>query len=75
MEGQDTQAIVAWITLGPIKIVNNFLEAAGENVMFGGADPRIPDAVVSDIEIRQNHFFKPLSGGSQARATRANTGL
>ena len=25
-------------------IARNFLEASGENVMFGGADPRIPDA-------------------------------
>ena len=29
--------------------------------MFGGADSAIPDMVPADIEIRQNHFFKPLS--------------
>ena len=29
--------------------------------MFGGADPSIPDLVPSDIEIRGNHLFKPLS--------------
>jgi hypothetical protein len=29
--------------------------------MFGGADPSIPDLVPSDIEIRRNHLFKPLS--------------
>ena len=28
--------------------------------MFGGADPRIPDAVPSDIEVVQNHMAKPL---------------
>jgi len=27
--------------------------------MFGGADPRIPDLVPSDIEFRFNHCFKP----------------
>ncbi len=59
--GQDTQAIAAWNSPGPIKIANNFLEAAGENVMFGGADPKVPSLVNSDIEIRQNHFFKPLT--------------
>ncbi len=59
--GFDTQAVGAWNTPGPIKIVNNFLEAAGENIMFGGADPYITNLVMSDIEIRQNHFFKPLS--------------
>ncbi|HXG66241.1 MAG TPA: hypothetical protein VNO70_14155 [Blastocatellia bacterium] len=59
--GQDTQAICGWNGPGPFKIVNNYLEAAGENVMFGGARTGIPDLVPSDIEIRRNHFFKPLS--------------
>ncbi|MFC2130971.1 T9SS type A sorting domain-containing protein [Bacteroidota bacterium] len=59
-DGADSQALAAYSTTGPIKIVNNYLEGAGENVMFGGSDPSIPDAVPSDIEIRCNHFFKPL---------------
>ena len=37
--GQDTQAIGGWNGPGPYTIENNYLEAAGENVMFGGADP------------------------------------
>src|SRR2546426_1227984 len=57
----DSQAIAGWNGPGPFKIVNNHLEAAGENVMFGGADPAIRDLVPSDIDIRDNHFFKPLS--------------
>jgi hypothetical protein len=57
----DTQAIAGWNGPGPFKIVNNYLEAAGENVIFGGADPAILDLVPSDIEIRRNYFFKPLS--------------
>jgi len=59
--GADSQAIMGWNGSGPFKIVNNHLEGAGENVMFGGADPGIPNLVPSDIEIRQNHFFKPLA--------------
>jgi hypothetical protein len=59
--GADTQAIWASNSPGPIKIANNFLEAAGEVVLFGGADPSIPNLVNSDIEIRQNHFFRPLT--------------
>lgn len=57
--GADSQAIAGWNGAGPFKIENNYLEAAGENVMFGGADPAIPDLVPSDIEIRRNHFSKP----------------
>jgi hypothetical protein len=57
----DTQAIMGWNGPGPIKIVNNYLEAAGENVMFGGSDPSIANLVPSDIEIRHNYFFKPTS--------------
>lgn len=58
---QDTQAIVGWNGTGPYKIVNNDLEASGENIMFGGSDPANPSFVASDIEIRGNYFFKPLT--------------
>jgi len=60
-EDADSQAIASWSGAGPFKIVNNYLEGSGENVMFGGADPDIVDLVPSDIEIRHNYFFKPLS--------------
>lgn len=59
--GADSQAIAGWAGPGPFKITNNYLEAAGENVMFGGSDPPIANLVPSDIEIRNNHFSKPLS--------------
>ncbi len=59
--GADTQALWAYNTPGPLKIVNNYLEAAGENVMFGGADSKIADCVPSDIEIKSNLVFKPSS--------------
>ncbi|MGB7130836.1 MAG: hypothetical protein WBD59_08505, partial [Candidatus Sulfotelmatobacter sp.] len=56
----DTQAIAGGIgdgPMGPYKIVNNFLEASGENVIFGGGGGT---ATPQDIEIRHNHMFKPL---------------
>jgi hypothetical protein len=59
--GADSQAVLGYNGPGPFKIVNNFLEGAGENVMFGGADPKIRGLLPSDIELRRNHFFKPLS--------------
>ena len=59
--GYDSQAILGYNGPGPFKIVNNFLEGAAENIMFGGADPAIRGLVPSDIEIRGNHLFKPLS--------------
>jgi len=57
--GADSQAIAGWNGPGPFKIENNYLEGAGENVLFGGADSTIPNLVPSDIEIRHNHFSKP----------------
>jgi hypothetical protein len=42
---------------GPYKIANNFLEASGENILFGGAAATTTPA---DIVIRHNHIFKPL---------------
>jgi len=43
---------------GQYKIVNNFLEASGENVLFGGGRATITPV---DIEIRHNYLFKPLT--------------
>src|SRR5437899_4402685 len=60
-QSQDTQAIMGWNGPGPFKIVNNYMEATGDNVMFGGADPSILDLLPSDIAIRGNHFFKPTA--------------
>jgi hypothetical protein len=57
----DAQAISGWNGPGPFKIEGNYLEASGENIMFGGADPSIPNLVPSDIEIRRNHLTKPLT--------------
>ena len=58
--GGDSQAILGWGGAGPFKISNNYLEGAGENVMFGGGDPSIKDLVPSDIEVRGNVMVKPL---------------
>jgi hypothetical protein len=63
--GIDTQAIGGWNGPGPFLIENNYLEAAGENVMFGGADPKIPGLVPSDITFRLNHLSKPRSWQQQ----------
>jgi hypothetical protein len=58
---QDAQAIAGWNGPGPFRIVNNYLEASGENLIFGGATPAIAGLVPSDIEIRRNYLYKPLS--------------
>ena len=63
--GQDSQAIAGWNGPGPYLIENNYLEGAGENVMFGGADPSIANLVPSDITIRRNYFTKPLEWRNQ----------
>ncbi|HZZ99559.1 MAG TPA: hypothetical protein VFK07_02545, partial [Candidatus Paceibacterota bacterium] len=63
--GADAQAIVSWNGAGPFKISNDYLEASGENLLFGGADPSIPNLVPSDIEIRGNLFSKPLAWKSE----------
>jgi len=57
----DSQAIGGGLgdsAMGPYKITNNFLEAAGENILFGGG---LASVVPSDIEVRGNHMFKPMT--------------
>lgn len=58
--GFDTQAICGWNGPGPFKIVNNYLEGAGENFMLGGSDPSIQGLIPADIEFRKNYLYKPL---------------
>jgi hypothetical protein len=56
----DSQAIAGGLgdlAMGPYKIANNYLEAAGENIIFGGGEAtQTPE----DIEVRRNFFFKPM---------------
>lgn len=59
--GFDAQAISGINGPGPFKILNNYLEASGENILFGGGAAAIAGLVPSDIEIRHNYFYKPWS--------------
>ncbi|MEA2711712.1 MAG: hypothetical protein QOF78_4313, partial [Phycisphaerales bacterium] len=59
--GSDSQAIGGWNGTGPYNIINNRLEGASENIMFGGGTHRIQGYTPSDIVIRGNHIIKPLS--------------
>ncbi len=60
-QGNDSQAIGGWNGTGPYNIINNHLEGASENIMFGGGTHRIPGYTPSDIVIRGNYVTKPLA--------------
>ena len=54
----DAAAVGGGNGVGPFKIFNNFLEASGQNVFFGGSASAV---IPVDIEIRRNHLFRPMS--------------
>jgi hypothetical protein len=56
--GADSVAVGSVTGTGPVKIVNNFLEAAGENILWGGGGS---STNVTDVELRRNHMFKPFT--------------
>ena len=58
VEAQDISGGGGDVAGGPYKIVNNFLEAAGQSVILGGGEATTTPA---DIEIRRNHMFKPMT--------------
>jgi carbohydrate binding protein with CBM6 domain/parallel beta helix pectate lyase-like protein len=58
---QETQAIAGWNGPGPFLIENNYLEASGEDIMFGGDDPSIVNLVPSNITIRRNLISRPMA--------------
>ena len=59
--GQDTQAIGGHNGPGNWLIENNYLEAAGENFLLGGADPPIQNLVTTNVVFRNNYLRKPLA--------------
>lgn len=59
--GNDSQGVWCYQSGGPLKIYNNYIEAATENILIGGSDPEISGNVPSDIEIRKNTLFKPTA--------------
>jgi hypothetical protein len=65
--GMDSQAFAAWDGGGPYTITDNYLEAASENVLFGGADSSAADRVPADILVTNNHFSKPWDWKGQPR--------
>jgi hypothetical protein len=69
-EGQDSQAFAAWDGAGPYAIVDNYLEAASENVMFGGADMRTVAGIPSDILLTGNTFTKRDEWRGAAKAVK-----
>ena len=61
VRGQEAQAIAGWNGPGPYWIVNNYLEGAGENLIFGGSTGGLSNVVPSNIKILRNDFYKPTS--------------
>lgn len=58
---QETQAVCAWNTPGPLQISNNYLEGAGMALMIGGADPTLIGSTPSDIQIIGNLMSRPVA--------------
>ncbi len=70
----DSQAIAGFNGAGPFRIVNNYLEGAGENILFGGSDPALSNLVPADIQILRNHIYKPLAWMNPILASPASPG-
>lgn len=63
-KGDESQGIAAWATDGPIEIANNYVEAAAENILFGGAGSFLK-LVPADCVVDSNHLNKPVEWRSE----------
>lgn len=54
--GNDSQAIIAWDTPGPLLIEGNYLRGGSETLMIGGSDPSSPENIPSNIAILDNYI-------------------
>ncbi|PYV69332.1 MAG: hypothetical protein DMG97_03305 [Acidobacteria bacterium] len=61
--GADSSAVGSVTGIGPVKIVNNFLEAAGATILWGGG---YSATNITDVELRRNHVFKPFTWWQQS---------
>jgi hypothetical protein len=55
----ESQGVAGWDGTGPFKVANNYIEASGENVLFGGGTEVALNRVPSDIEVSDNYLYKP----------------
>ncbi len=58
-EGEESQAIATWASDGHIEIINNYLEAAAESVLFGGAESKLR-LIPADCLVKDNWMNKPI---------------
>lgn len=57
----DSQAICAWNTPGPTRILDNYLEGSSEGILIGGSDSSSEATMPRDVSILSNTIFKPLA--------------
>jgi hypothetical protein len=60
-KGVEVVGTGGFYTPGPQVINNNYIEAAGENIFFGGSGGNTNPWVPADITITNNYIFKPLA--------------
>lgn len=63
---QDTQAVAGWNGTKDLVVDDCYLEASGENIMFGGADCPSEDKIPQDVLITNSHLFKPMEWRGKA---------
>jgi len=68
----DSQAIAGWDGCKHLTVDDCYLEASGENVLFGGADSVTAAGIPQDISINNCTMFKPLSWIGKAGLTAKN---
>jgi hypothetical protein len=71
--GRDSQAVLVANTNGPTRVENNYLEATGENFLTGGVDPKIPNALPSDLVFRGNYVAKPAEWQTSKKGSVKNS--
>jgi len=68
--GEESQAFAAWDGAGPFTITDNYLEAASEGILFGGANSKSPANIPSDILVEGNHISKRLEWKGQGKVVK-----
>ena len=68
----DTQALCGWMHTSNLLVEDCYLEASGENVLFGGADGPDEGSIPQDILVTDCTISKPLAWMGKSGATIKN---
>jgi len=64
-EGQETQALAMWDSVGPLLAEDCYFEGGSIGFLAGGSEPTVPNTIPTGLTFRRCQFLRPLEWRSK----------